>query len=404
MKILHTSDWHLGQKFLNNSRLQENKQALDWLLETIEREKVDVLIIAGDIFDTMNPPNHSRKLYYNFLTQLEKTACQHTVIIGGNHDSPSMLNAPRELLKTKNIHVLGNTTDRLEDEIIELLDKKGSLKAVIAAVPFLRDSDIRKSVAGELFEDREERIRTGIKNHYHQIADAMAHYEAFGVPILATGHLSVLKKVKDDEKISRIYIGSLENINPDDFPKIFDYIALGHIHRTQPIGEFPHIRYSGTLIPLNFTEQTKKSVTLLDFKGRNFEKTILHVPIYRRLIRVTGTYQEVTEALAAIETDANLLTGWIEVVVKTDKGIPNLNDELKAIVADKDVEILKCRLEATILKETEKIELMDDLKEMSELEVFGKKCEAEGYDEAETDTLTNTFKELVNWMEERDID
>ena len=98
------------------------------------------------------------------------------------------------------------------------------------------------------------------------------------------------------------------------------------------------------------------------------------------------------------------MTGWIEVVVKTDKGIPNLNDELKAIVADKDVEILKCRLEATILKETEKVELMDDLKEMSELEVFGKKCEAEGYDETETDTLTNTFKELVNWMEERDID
>jgi exonuclease SbcD len=402
MKILHTSDWHLGQKFLNNTRFEENQQALDWLLQTIESEKVDILIIAGDIFDTMNPPNYSRALYYNFLTRLEKTPCRHTIIIGGNHDSPSMLNAPRELLKTKNIHVLGNTTDKLEDEIVELLDAKGNLEAVIATVPFLRDSDIRKSVAGELFEDREARIRTGIKNHYHQIADAMQHYEAFGVPILATGHLFASKAT--DNKDSKIYVGNLDNIGVEDFPDLFDYVALGHIHKAQRVYYVNKIRYSGSLIPLGFKEiEDVKSVYLLEFKGRNFEKTTLKIPIARRLIQIIGTYQEVTEALSNLETDAAALTTWVEVVVKTDKAIPNLNDELKAIVEDKNVEILKCRLEATLLKKAEKIELME-LKEMNELEVFEKKCAAEGYDETETKILTNTFMELVNWMEERDLE
>jgi exonuclease SbcD len=402
MKILHTSDWHLGQKFLNNTRFEENQQALDWLLQTIEIEKVDVLIIAGDVFDTMNPPNYARTLYYNFLRKLQNTACRHVVIIGGNHDSPSMLNAPSELLKALNINVVGCMTERLEDEIIELLDEKGNLEAVVAAVPFLRDSDIRKSVAGQLFEDREKQIRAGIKQHYDAIADAMQHYEPFGVPILATGHLFASKA--SDNKDSKIYIGNLDNIGVEDFPDLFDYVALGHIHKAQRVYYVNKIRYSGSLIPLGFKEiEDIKSVYLLEFKGRNFEKRTIEIPIARRLIQIIGTYQEVTEALSSLETDIDSLMSWIEVIVKTDKGIPNLNDELKAIVEGENMEILKCRLEATLLKKAEKIELME-LKEMNELEVFEKKCAAGGYDEAETKTLTNTFMELVNWMEERDLE
>lgn len=403
MKILHTSDWHLGQKFLNNTRFEENKQALDWLLQTIETEKVQILIIAGDIFDTMNPPNYARTLYYNFLRKLQNTACRHVVIIGGNHDSPSTLNAPSELLKALNIHVVGCMTERLEDEIIELLDEKGNLEAVVAAVPFLRDSDIRKSVAGQLFEDREKQIRAGIQQHYRAIADAMQHYEAFGVPILATGHLSVLSKKEDDEKVSRIYVGSLENISPEDFPTIFDYVALGHIHKTQPIGKFPHIRYSGTLIPLNFTEKTKKSVTLLNFTGRIFEKTTIHVPNFRKLLRLEGTYDEIVKALETLETPESELTTWVEVLVQTDKMIPNLMDNLKEIVENKNIEILNFRLDASAARKA-KIIVIDDLKTLSELEVFQRKCETEGFDETDTKALTSTFLELMNWIDERDIE
>ena len=402
MKILHTSDWHLGQKFLNHERKKENKLASDWLLQVIDNEQIDILIIAGDIFDTMNPPNYARTLYYNFLNKLEKTHCRHTIIIGGNHDSPTTLNAPRELLKTKNIHVVGSAMEKLEEEIIELLDDKGNIEAVIAAVPFLRDSDIRRSVAGELFEDREKRIRTGIKNHYHQLATDMQHYKAFDVPIIATGHLFASKAT--DNKDSKIYIGSLDNIAVEDFPELFDYVALGHIHKAQRVYYNNKIRYSGSLIPLGFKEiEDVKSIYLLDFDGRKFEKTTLEVPVSRRLIQFRGDYDEVTAALLALEINENDLTAWIEIIVLTDKVIPNLMEDLKAIVKNKNVEILNFRLENIVQKSLQPIELQD-LKTMNELEVFEKRLESVDAEPKEKKELTTTFKELVNWMDERDIE
>ena len=149
MKILHTSDWHLGQRFLFNDREQEHQRALDWLADTIRTQEVDALIVAGDIFDINNPPNYARTMYYRFLTSLLGTSCRHIIITGGNHDSPSMLNAPRELLRLLNIHVVGAVGDALEEELVELKDSEGELELVVAAVPFLRDRDLRFSQAGE---------------------------------------------------------------------------------------------------------------------------------------------------------------------------------------------------------------------------------------------------------------
>ena len=126
MKILHTSDWHLGQKFINHDRDQEHKLALDWLVQLIIDQNVECLIVAGDIFDTFNPSSGALNLYYDFLEDLRETNCRYTVIVGGNHDSPSMLNAPRRLLKSMNVHVVGATAvDDISDEIIELRNEKG---------------------------------------------------------------------------------------------------------------------------------------------------------------------------------------------------------------------------------------------------------------------------------------
>ena len=189
MKILHTSDWHLGQKFLTNDRKAEHEMALDWLHETIILEKVDILIVAGDIFDIGNPPSYARTLYYRFLTKLQGSPCRHIIIIGGNHDSPAMLNAPKELLEILNVHVIGAATGDIEDEIITLLDEKGDLEAVIAAVPFLRDRDIRQSVTGETGLERMAKVQAGIINHFKEAGKAVAPYTKKNVPILATGHL-----------------------------------------------------------------------------------------------------------------------------------------------------------------------------------------------------------------------
>ncbi|NRA49197.1 MAG: exonuclease subunit SbcD, partial [Phaeodactylibacter sp.] len=254
MKIIHTSDWHLGQKLLHNDREQEHRLALQWLLETIRKEKADGLIVAGDIFDIGNPPNYARSLYYQFLRNLLNTECRHVVITGGNHDSPAMLNAPRELLQALNVHVIGAAGEGPEDEVVVWKSPEDEIEAVIAAVPFLRDRDLRYSVAGETGLERVAQIKTGIRKHYDRVADHIAgHYDIASVPVICTGHLYA-SGASASGKQDNIYIGNTENIDAQHFPDLFDYVALGHIHRAQKVGGLEHVRYSGSLIPLSFSE------------------------------------------------------------------------------------------------------------------------------------------------------
>ena len=169
MKIIHTSDWHLGQRLLFNERGDEQQLALQWLYETILQEQADALILAGDVFDNGNPPHPARKLYYNFLTNLLNTSCRHIVIIGGNHDSPGMLDAPRELLEYLNIRVVGAASENLEQDCLLLQNTVGELEAVVAAIPFLRDRDLSPSVSGESTLDRIQRIQAGIRQRYQDM-------------------------------------------------------------------------------------------------------------------------------------------------------------------------------------------------------------------------------------------
>ena len=182
MKLIHTSDWHLGQKFLSHEREDEHRRALEWLLDLVKDEEPDALIVAGDIFDIANPPNSARRLYYDFLRRMIGSRCRHIVITGGNHDSPSMLDAPRDLLKLLNVHVVGAVTGNVADEIIELRDREGRLEAVVAAVPFLRDGDLRYSVAGESVADRIQQLSHAILEHFRLVDNACITYRKSGVP------------------------------------------------------------------------------------------------------------------------------------------------------------------------------------------------------------------------------
>ena len=163
MKIIHTSDWHLGQRLLFNERGEEQQMALDWLREVIIAEKADALIVAGDIFDNGNPPHPARKLYYNFLTSLLHTTCRHVVVVAGNHDSPGMLDAPRELLEYLNIRVVGAAAENFQQHCLELKSAKGKLEAVVVAIPFLRDRHLLPSGSVDRPPGRVQRIHTGIR-------------------------------------------------------------------------------------------------------------------------------------------------------------------------------------------------------------------------------------------------
>src|SRR6478735_2806017 len=189
MKVLHTSDWHLGKRLLHHERTEEHQHFLDWLLQVIRLEKVDVLLVAGDVFDTGAPSNAALKQYYDFLRALHQTGCQHVIITGGNHDSIATLNAPKELLKFFNIHVIGGVPENVLDEIIPVKNAAGKVELVVCAVPFLRDKDIRLSIAGETAEEREQRIKDGICNHYKELVPLIENYKLAGIPVIATGHL-----------------------------------------------------------------------------------------------------------------------------------------------------------------------------------------------------------------------
>jgi exonuclease SbcD len=405
MKILHTADWHLGQKFLFYDRELEHKFALNWLLEFIQKEKVETLIVAGDIFDIGNPPNYARKMYYQFLTKLQNSDCRHVIITGGNHDSPAMLNAPKDLLEALNVHVIGAATADLEDEIIVLKNPNNEVEAVIAAVPFLRDRDLRTSLSGESSTERITRIKEGIYHHYAKVANFASKYKNTNVPIIATGHLYA-KGALSSAKQDNIYIGNLENIEAEEFPKLFNYVALGHLHRAQIVGGMQHIRYSGSILPLSFSEiQDEKSVNLIHFKNKKIEEIkLIPIPVFRQLVTVKGSFETVQKKLdkLAIKFSKTKLPAWVEVIIETKKLIPNLDNLLNDYTKEMNLELLKIRTNRQLFSldnQTEQLNL-DDL---DPVDVFKKKCASFGSPPDEMKELLATFNELENWMREEEL-
>lgn len=402
LRILHTSDWHLGHKLLNQERREEHQLALDWLLETIQKESVDVLLVAGDIFDTGNPPNYARQLYFDFLVRLRATGCRHVVVTGGNHDSPSMLDAPRALLSHLNIHVRGAATEDPADELVLLRDAAGAPEALVAAVPFLRDRDLRYSQAGETSDERRRKVQEGIRRHYQEVGHlAEALSLPSDLPLIAMGHLYAEGAIASAAQ-DNIYTGDRENIQAKEFPSCFHYVALGHIHRAQTVGDSPHVRYSGSLIPLDFSEtKDDKSVYCLDFRGAELAQLrALPVPTFRRLKSIRGPREKVEAALRRFTAKERNLTPWVDIVVDTDRPLPHLHEELRTLVADQDVQLLAVRLDRQY-ETGQTLADLPDLESTDVEEVFRRRCAGQGeLPEAEWQELLADFRELREWMED----
>lgn len=427
MRILHTSDWHLGHRLYDRDRTAEHRAALAWLLETIEEQQVELLVVAGDIFDTMNPSNTSRGLYYNFLGELQHTGCKAAVIVGGNHDSPSLLDAPAELMRHLNLHVVGGAKADLNEQVFLLEVPEGAAagakevnkKAVlVAAVPYLRDKDLKYSIAGESPEDRKQRMRAAILNHYVEIgAAAETRRGDRSIPVLATGHLFAAGSEDADDKASHIYLADKNNIEAGQFPAAFDYVALGHIHQAQRVGGKESVRYSGSLIPLTFGEARQpQSVCVFDLSrpGQTVEVEKIMVPRFRELRSIRGTAGEVLEELKAITlvdkaVDTGKLAAWVEVRVETPHPLPLLREELQAIITAVDPteeaprpEILRTSLVRPDAASPGPQMTTRNLSELDPEDVFYQLCHnGEATEKREDyDDLLTSFRELRNWMNE----
>ncbi|RNI23003.1 exonuclease SbcCD subunit D C-terminal domain-containing protein [Rufibacter latericius] len=401
MRVLHTADWHLGQRLANQERTEEHRAFLSWLCQLLCDQKIDLLLIAGDVFDTGFPSNTAFKLYYDFLREVKETCCRELVIIGGNHDSVSTLNAPAELLRHFNVHVIGGAPANPQDQVIVLTHEDNTPKAVVCAVPFLRDKDVRLSVPGETGEVREARLKQGICDHYQQLVPLIQEYKEQGIPVLATGHLFAAGgSASDNEK--EIHVGNLGQICGDQFPAEFDYVALGHLHRPQVVHKMPHIRYSGSPIPLSFSEiADRKQVVILDFEaGKLSNIQEVEIPCWRKLVRFKGTIEEIFPKIIAFDNADRGYPAWAEVQLQYEHNLYDHTHRLQeAFALQPQVQLLIHRPLRTIASQTldQQVQPDQDLADLKPKEVFLKRCE-EALEADSYQSLLSTFDELLELM------
>lgn len=402
MKILHTADWHLGQRFCDHDRIEELAAFLKWLITVIQERHIDALVHAGDVFDTGNPPNYALEMYYNFLRDIAQTECSNVIITGGNHDSPATLNAPKSLLRAFNIHVVGAATGDIVDEKIILKTRAHTEIGVVCAVPFLRDKDIRYSIAGETADQREQRIVEGIREHYRCVAECVIDEKKRGLPVIATGHLFAAGSELSDAE--HPIVGNLGAVGADIFPDIFGYVALGHIHRPQTVGGREHIRYSGSPIPLSFKEtEHKHQVVIVEFmNGEVASIEPIDIPVMRHLIRFAGTPEKILENIGNFTSNDELIA-WGEVTATLSAPRPQLQAEVRNVTEKKPLEILQTKIQwSGAARSLAEIEQTRDLKELSINEVFRLRCESKNYSPEKAAALAATFAELLSLKQEHE--
>lgn len=399
MRILHTSDWHLGQHFMGKTREAEHRAFIQWLLETLDKESIDALIIAGDVFDTATPPSYARTMYNQFVVALQKTHCKQLIIVGGNHDSTSTLNESRELFACLNTTVIGGLTDNPEEQVITLRDSSGIRSAIICAIPFIRPREVLESQAGEQGSDKQQALQTAIAQHYKNIFHLAQKQANSTLPIIATGHLTTVGgQVSDSER--EIYIGSLSAFPSSAFPKA-DYIALGHLHRGQMVAGQEHVRYSGSPIPLSFSETTsQKQVLLVDFEENHLSRiTPLAVPEFRELKILKGSLEEIEKQLSEIPEKAEL-TPWLDVEVATDDYLSDLQSRVEQLTEDRSVELLRVRKKRDKKTEVLSSENRETLAELKVDDVFSQRLQQEDIPEDTMAKLSQAFQEIVASVEE----
>ena len=433
MKILHTSDWHLGQSFFTKSRKHEHDAFLKWLLKEVDTHAIDAVIVAGDVFDTGTPPSYARELYHAFIGALQGRQCT-LVVLGGNHDSVSVLNESKSLLKYLNSHVIASTFGDSAEQVIALKNSIHEVGAILCAVPFIRPKDVLVSTAGQSAIDKRHALGEAIKQHYAMLYQqaialrnsiaAQTQQQAETIPIVATGHLTALG-VSQSESVRDIYIGTLEGFDAKGFPPA-DYIALGHIHRPQKVAKTEHIRYSGSPIPLSFDELTsQKQIVLVEFDGVSTTPNIstLPVPRFQAMEVIKGDLKAIeamineseaiayaslanedqnasSEPLASHEASSSNEKPfgskdpvWLCIEVETEDYLTDLQQRIQGLLEGKNAEILQLkRMRKRTLKSLSKKQNVQ-LSELSVNEVFEARLVLESLDEEPNET-SNEASEL----------
>ena len=407
MKILHTSDWHLGQHFMGKSRQSEHQAFLGWLIELAVSQKVDVIIVAGDIFDTGSPPSYARELYNQFIVSLQTTGVS-LVVLGGNHDSVAMLGESKSLLSYLNTHVIPGALEKPEDQVILLDDVNKKVIGIICAIPFLRARDLVKSIEGQSGAEKQHHMQRAISDHYQAVyAHAKERQIALGgsIPIIATGHLTTVG-AKTSESVRDIYIGTLDAFPSSAFPPAA-YIALGHIHRHQKVGGSEHIRYCGSPIPLSFDELSNdKQVLIVEFEGAEFKSISEQtVPRFQPMHLIKGDLDEIEAEIKRLAPLYEInQPAWLDIEVSTQDYLQDLQQRIQILVEGLPLEVLLLRRARTNRQVALAQENKETLNELTVKDVFERRLALEDWQgegqEAKLKRLHNAFDEVVAELEQ----
>ncbi|MEZ9348091.1 exonuclease subunit SbcD [Vibrio splendidus] len=402
MKILHTSDWHLGQNFYNKSRKNEHERFLQWLLEQVTEHDIDAVIVAGDIFDTSTPPSYAREMYNKFVVDSNKIGCQ-LVLLGGNHDSVSVLKETQQLLKYMGADVIPNTNEDHATQVVELKGKNGDVEALVCAIPFIRPRDVLTSQAGVTGVERQKQLGDAIKQHYQSVYDAAVEKRATfenseHMPIIATGHLTAMG-VQQSDSVRDIYVGNLDGFAADGFPDA-DYIALGHIHRPQVVAKREYIRYCGSPIPLSFDElKSQKQVCVVEFVEGERTISQLPVPTFQPLAEIKGDLSEIESQLnqyIGLDSEQSV---WLSIEVQAQDYLSDLQERMRALTEGLNVEVLQLRRARERRNQALEQESAETLSELSPMDVFMKRIALEEFEtdseKARLERMTVKFKQVM---------
>jgi len=394
-RIVHTADWHLGARLIDCSRHEEHRAFLDWLLGQLADLRPDLLIVAGDIFDGATPPQEALTLYYGFLSRLAKGANCQTLILGGNHDSPATLHAPRDILRAMDVRVIASPPDDPADGLLEFKD------ALVCAVPFLRERDVRTAEPGQSADAVAAAIRQGIARHYRAL-HALACTKTRDRLLIATGHLTAIGSATSPSERT-IHIGNLGAVDTGCFEG-FAYTALGHIHRPQSVGD-ERVRYAGSPIPLSFAEvDLPKEIRVIDINGAQLTQRGIAVPTFRRVLRLNLTTATLAPELAHHKATAGeSLFPWLEITVTDGRSHPDLDRQVREAAQGLNLRILKVLTPALAGHgATDPAAPAPSLDELLPSQVFAERLRREQIDPGSTEghALVITFDELLSRMQE----
>lgn len=407
MRLIHTSDWHLGQTFHGFDRQLEHQLFLDWLLDQIVGEQPDVLLIAGDVFDTANPSATAQKQLYHFVTQAKQSKPNLQIImIAGNHDSAGRIEAPSPLLQVMGIDVIGTVKRDVSGEIdvstlvFPLRNHSGETSGWCLALPFLRPGDLPK------IPDSTDQYTDGVTELYRRALNhALELRGEANQPIVGMGHLHLTGGVTSELSERRLIVGDNEALPASIFGSELAYVALGHLHKAQRVGA-EHIRYCGSPLPMSFSEVNYQHQALrIDFDGNTIRQIeSLKIPRNVELLRIGATTDSATLPVDKVlrqlmEMDLSPanpdLQPFVEVSFVLEQPEPDLKHRVELALADKPVRLARIQTRTTSANQSNSgISSLHDMEQLTPEQVF-QSLYARKYTDPMPDELRNAFSQIA---------